>query len=393
MTPSLGPAETRVLRVTGLGFLPSAVVFGLLALEPIAEQEGFQPKWWMILACAVILVPPFLIGATALRAPVRALRILGAVSVLGTLAAEVTLPFFTTLPADGFSGTPWIQQLSAIGAVAAVMAWRPLAAVCGACAVAALATVDRALTTSPHLWLDGVQDGLYVLLFVTTFIAMGVSTRASGRAVDAAAAETARASTAAAVEAAKEREQVRVNLLVHDRVLATLLAAARGTDDGMEMVRRDAARALDDLHTLLETEHDETVLTGEELVWSLQGATTELAPEAVFGYELDAPETRFAPEPVEAITSALEEALRNSLLHAGDANRTVHVRVASDGVHVDVLDDGFGFEPSAVPSTRLGIAQSILGRMRALDGGDADIVSEPGIGTRVVMRLRAGADA
>jgi signal transduction histidine kinase len=378
----MGPAETRVVRVTGLGFLPGAVVFGLLAVGPISAQDGFQPAWWMLAASALILVPP-----------IRLLRAVGAVSVMGTIAAEATLPFFTTLPHGGFTGGPWIQQLSSIGAVSAVIVWRPVTVLCTTFAVAALATIDRALTTSPHLWLNGVQDGIYVLLFVITFVAFGVSTLASGRAVDVAAAEAARASTAAAVEAVREREQVRVNLLVHDRVLATLLAASRGSEDGRELAQRDAGRALADLHALIDPSQDESRLSGEHLVWALQGATTEIAPEAVFGYEIEAERIRFAAEPVEALTSALEEALRNSLLHAGDANRTVHVRIATNGVHVDVLDDGYGFEPSEVPSTRLGISQSILGRMRALDGGDADIVSERGVGTRVVMRFVVGGAA
>ena len=87
----------------------------------------------------------------------------------------------------------------------------------------------------------------------------------------------------------------------------------------------------------------------------------------------------------EALLTATEEALRNSLRHAGPANLTVHVTVRDGGVEVNVLDDGVGFDPAAVPGERLGIAQSIEARMRDAAGGSAQVVSTPGVGTRVVL--------
>ena len=90
-----------------------------------------------------------------------------------------------------------------------------------------------------------------------------------------------------------------------------------------------------------------------------------------------------------AIVDAAEEAMRNSLRHAGAANRTVHVRVAQGVVGIDVLDDGVGFDRAAVPPGRLGLSDSIEGRMRALEGGSAVIVSRPGVGTRVSLRWSA----
>jgi signal transduction histidine kinase len=67
----------------------------------------------------------------------------------------------------------------------------------------------------------------------------------------------------------------------------------------------------------------------------------------------------------------------------------VHVRVAPGVVGIDVLDDGVGFDRAAVPPSRLGLSDSIEGRMRALEGGSAVIVSRPGVGTRVSLQWSA----
>jgi signal transduction histidine kinase len=57
---------------------------------------------------------------------------------------------------------------------------------------------------------------------------------------------------------------------------------------------------------------------------------------------------------------------------------------------VSVRDDGPGFAPerlaAAAAEGRLGVAQSIRGRIREL-GGSAEFVSAPGEGTEVEMRV------
>jgi signal transduction histidine kinase len=84
---------------------------------------------------------------------------------------------------------------------------------------------------------------------------------------------------------------------------------------------------------------------------------------------------------VDVLESATAEALRNSIIHAGDdADRTVTLRIAAEGIRVTVLDDGCGFDPASVSPHRLGLAVSILARVRSLPGGAADA------GTRVEIR-------
>jgi signal transduction histidine kinase len=60
-------------------------------------------------------------------------------------------------------------------------------------------------------------------------------------------------------------------------------------------------------------------------------------------------------------------------------------------VTVTVRDNGDGFAPGrldeAASSGRLGVVQSIMGRLRDV-GGEAHVTSSPGRGTEVELRVR-----
>lgn len=385
--------EERVLRVTAFGFMPAAVVFGLLAVPDLHAQADDYPLWWTVLVLAGVLLAPVVMGLLAFFVPLPWLQRLAAVSAATALLAQASLPFVSDgQPLDG-GGAPWIDDFVSLGAIVSALAVRPVWATLVAFCAAGLTVVDRWVVTPRHDLLPGVQNGLYVFLFCITFIALGVMTFHSVREADLAEAAAQEAASSAAADAARERERGRINALVHDRVLATLLAAARPVPGSESLRQADAARALGGLQALL-ADGDEpgAELDGEAFAWSIQATTTELAPEAVFGYEVHSG-LLIPPAAIEALTAATEEALRNSVHHAQARNRTVHVHVGEDGAQVDVLDDGVGFDPTRVPPTRLGIAESIRGRMEALPGGSAVVVSTPGVGTRVQLRYRPGGEA
>src|SRR5690349_10232061 len=61
----------------------------------------------------------------------------------------------------------------------------------------------------------------------------------------------------------------------------------------------------------------------------------------------------------EALVSALRQAVRNSIAHAGpSARRTVHVTASGGGVRIVLADDGPGFDAAAIAPERMGIAVS-----------------------------------
>ena len=376
-------AEERVLRVLAFAFLPAAILFGLLGAPPALDQRPLWPDWWTASAFAIGVGPSIATGICAFVVPLGAIRWVARVNVAGTLLVLASIPF-VVMPAHGLTLPIWFANISGLGLIAAAIAVRPWWALAVAVVGSALGFVDRLSLGGPEAVIDGIQGALYLLLFTITFLALGVSSLAAARAADVAEAAAEDATVGAAADAARERERSRINELVHDRVLATLLTAAREIPGSGGLERRDAQRALEGLQALLRDDVAPADLSGEDFVWKVQAIATDVLPEALFNYELEeSPDIPGAA--VEALVDAAEEAMRNSRRHAGAANRTVHVHVADGSATIDVLDDGVGFERAAVPATRLGLTDSIEGRMRALPGGSAGVISRPGVGTRITL--------
>ena len=80
---------------------------------------------------------------------------------------------------------------------------------------------------------------------------------------------------------------------------------------------------------------------------------------------------------------AVQEALTNVRRHAGASRVVVRLVPESGDVRLEVADDGQGFSPGSAEG--FGLAGM---RGRAVDvGGDVDVSSAPGAGTRVVVRV------
>ena len=87
-----------------------------------------------------------------------------------------------------------------------------------------------------------------------------------------------------------------------------------------------------------------------------------------------------------ALVDACQEAAFNAARHSGAPLVSVYVEVEPDELTGFVRDEGKGFDPDQVPTDRRGIADSIRGRVRR-HGGTVSIVSSPGEGTEVQLRL------
>jgi len=92
-----------------------------------------------------------------------------------------------------------------------------------------------------------------------------------------------------------------------------------------------------------------------------------------------------------AVVAATRAALDNVVRHAGDgAKAWILVDDEGGAVTVNIRDDGTGFPrgrlAEAAAAGRLGVAQSIVGRLRDV-GGKACLTSSPGQGTEVELRV------
>ncbi len=90
------------------------------------------------------------------------------------------------------------------------------------------------------------------------------------------------------------------------------------------------------------------------------------------------------------LAAASREAMLNAARHAG-GEVSVYVEGRPDAVEVFVRDRGEGFSLEDVPADRLGVRQSIVGRMRRA-GGEAEVGrGVGGVGTQVRLRMPAAA--
>lgn len=96
-----------------------------------------------------------------------------------------------------------------------------------------------------------------------------------------------------------------------------------------------------------------------------------------------------ADEPLDpattSLTEALREALRNAVRH-GRVGVSVFLETSPTLVECFVRDRGPGFDLAQVPADRLGVRESILGRMERA-GGSGQVRAAPGGGTEVTLRL------
>ncbi|MBW4033639.1 MAG: hypothetical protein HIU88_13425 [Acidobacteria bacterium] len=374
------PVARALARAVGVG----GIVFAALALIGFHAQFSRIAPVWNLGFAAAYLIATVTLAIGSWSADVRVLRIMAAVLagiyLLGLLTFAVAIP---REPIGGRDDVPWFTALMVIGTSAAAVslptavAWSYLL-VCGA-----LITIDRLIYSGNGAAVPTLQNALFELFFCGVFVALAMASRRLGHLLDAAglAAETETRRNAA--QSARRRERRRFDALMHDNVLSVLLASAVGGGGGV--VADQASRALRQIERY-GLDGDPEPVTAAQLVWELQSITTDIAPQAEFRYELQG--ERLPPSDITAaITEATAEALRNSVFHADppdrDAARAVFVHLDDGGIAVLVLDDGVGFDAKGVPTSRLGISVSIVGRMHALPGGYAAIESQPGRGTTV----------
>ena len=200
---------------------------------------------------------------------------------------------------------------------------------------------------------------------------------------------------------AREAERADIAAHLHDSVLQTLaliqqkagphsdaarLARAQerelrewlftGTRGGSTEPATDLATALRRIAGEIEEDfavHFEVVAVGAEV-----GVRSTASPESNPG-GADAPES---------LVAAAREAMLNAARHAGGAV-SVYLETGARGIELSVTDRGPGFRLDQIPTDRLGVRESILGRMYRAGGSAAVRPGPGGAGTEILLTLPA----
>ncbi len=92
------------------------------------------------------------------------------------------------------------------------------------------------------------------------------------------------------------------------------------------------------------------------------------------------------PEAVTLAARVVSEALANADAHAGASAVEIRYAASDERLDVTVSDDGGGFDPATAPGVEDGHLGLTVMRERARGyGGECEITSSPGAGTRVTL--------
>ncbi|MFD1545780.1 sensor histidine kinase [Nonomuraea guangzhouensis] len=200
------------------------------------------------------------------------------------------------------------------------------------------------------------------------------------------AREGARLTVSEGVRAGRTLERVRMLQALQNRVLRTLM---RITDlssleeappsDRMREIRGLALAQAGELRQAL---RDSSATTSNGLTLTLKMVSDEFRAQGL-RVELVTSELTFDPShPVTvALSEAVREALTNVRRHAGAAHAVVRAASSGSSIEIVIRDQGRGFDPETV-SHDGGLAEILIQRLRSI-GGDADIWSASGRGTRI----------
>ena len=397
--PDLDRVRRVGARFLGLGFIGYPVVSAasILASAPLTDA------WWPPLSILLSVGPGILLIAATFRPGTAWLTPLALTTWAGYILG-LGLWFVawngTTLTNPDDSAQ-WMVAFCGMPSMV-LMLVRPRLAVAGLLVSSTLAHISQQLGRFGEVTSDAPVEILWSLVFTGVFLAVVLVATRTGRELDETREETYRTAANVAAASAREVEKERFDAIVHDRVIASLLAVRPGRPD--ERLAAQAASALDELARVPGPGDADTV-TDVEVVRRIRLAAADISErfdvEVVGGQStdgqdpgdqdgMDVPRAERASYPVEvldAVVEAMSESLRNVLRHAGDgAECAVIVQLAPDALSMAVVDDGVGFDPESVAVGRLGIAVSIRGRLARLPGGHARVHSRAGRGTTVQIR-------
>jgi signal transduction histidine kinase len=202
-----------------------------------------------------------------------------------------------------------------------------------------------------------------------------------------------RAERRASETEAQRRQSAR---LLHDTVLATLtLLAHSGVGVSPEAMRQQAA---DDARLLRQLRLGTVPMPSASGQYNL-----EPVEETALGTTLESVKQRFGrmglevswhgtgqvllpSDVLDAFLLALAECLENVRRHAGVTDAHVTITDNDTMVRAMVTDSGVGFDIKNIDEARMGLKESVVGRLKEV-GGSARLFSSAGAGTTVVLEV------
>lgn len=383
--PSPGSTETAYERFTGKRMerilaivvaIGSAVLGAQALISAMGSLSAADPAHLVTLIVVFVPLAAMLLACVVGRG-VRTFSGIFAVVYVLALAAWPTV----VDPSDkGAGDQPWIFFLVNVGVVAAMLAFPLRLQFAWAAGMPFVYGYVRLVQGefSREFWVTTAFDVSFTLILGVVIVSLGWMFRSVAAGVDEARGQAVASYSTAAAAAAAEEERAAMSALMHDSVLAALIAAERAEGERAEelavaMAREALTRLANTEAAVAQEGSDEPVGTAQIIV-ELRRALSELGADAIVeergGIGL------IPGRAARALVLAARQAIGNAVSHAN--GRGLHIIVeghADEGVVVTVSDTGSGFDVDSIGADRLGIRASIFARMAGV-AGTADIVSD-----------------
>ncbi|QTX03693.1 ATP-binding protein [Agromyces archimandritae] len=352
---------------THLGVPADAVRFAFVLLVPFAGAGVLLYLWlWATMPWADAVAQPAPAAAPTRRAPV-AWVLLGLAAVFAVLTV-----------ASMVLGSGWMLLAPAAGAFAvAAASWTTFVdrvdpargpAVERLVRLAAFAVPSVMLVLL--LWTQVLlsTEGVIVAMVLVVEVCLVFAPPLAARVRELGEERTRRV---------REEQRSEIAAHLHDSVLQTLALIQRRAGASSEVAR--IARAQE--RELRDWLHAGDVPREADLGTDVRDFAAAL--EIDYPVTFDVVEVGASAEGAHGeLAAATREAMLNAARHAG-GEVSVYLEGGPDRVDVFVRDRGPGFDPAGVPGDRLGVRESIVGRMRRAGGSATVAPGAGGVGTEV----------
>ncbi len=183
------------------------------------------------------------------------------------------------------------------------------------------------------------------------------------------------------LERVREYERAEIAAHLHDSVLQTLTLIRKNADDPKAVASLARAQERDLRSYLYEGRRTEA----QSVATALGAAIAQI--EDAQGVAIEVVSVGDAPtgKRLRAVVAAAKEAASNAARY-GVEPISVYAELTDTSYEVFIRDSGPGFNPKRVPAGRLGIRESIVGRV-ARHGGTATVTSKVGSPTEVHLMM------
>lgn len=369
--------EELIRRISGFVHLLIVIEVSVNGFSQISETNGFGNCLLIFyLAIASLTLLSLWFG----RGRVIPLAYSSAVLVIVLLNPISNIQEFDF----GANGRPWIWWAIGFAAILFAVHTKTWLWVTYLAALSASWFAVELVLFGEQRIFQATLDSAYVVVYCFAVMALVSLVRDGAGEVDVANGEAIRSALQQARAEAVGRERQRVDALVHDQVLHTLLLAARAqAPDEKAAAAESATQAIASLERAKSDQEKSEVVTTAGLFRAIEDAALKL--DSRVSVEISgASSASLRPEIAQAMTEATLQALDNSIQHSRASEIRLELTSDKTGVRFIVEDNGVGFRPERVSKDRIGINTSIRFRMSSI-GGFAEITSEPGKGAKVIL--------